>query len=403
MSKQKYIYYDYLMKINGFIDSSEEISKSKVTIDKKNNYLNYQKPIEENEYEEEEENEEIQQQVNKNINEIKIKNINIIDENKNKKILYENKNKFKGKEKETLLELIKEKDKIITKLKEEIESQKNQIDKLKNNTRIINDLKKKNEEANKKIEQLKEELIITQKKIEDINKNSILENKINNNKDEKLKMNVETANINIKNNSNIKRNIKFNKIFNEEEKNALLILFKTEEDLNNFNNKINIVEEKTAKNEKELLEQNKKLNKELKENQEKIKNLEKKLEEKEIEKKNHNNNKHNNYNINNNTNKNENEAIKELKEKDNTIDLLKKEINSLKQAKISKNLSSSHYNKFNILQIKRQTHFFYIAGQIFNSGSFSDYGPNQQKMLKKISDEEKKKVIRLRKIKSNNK
>ena len=33
MSNQKYTYYDYLMKINGYTDGSEEISKSKSKVE----------------------------------------------------------------------------------------------------------------------------------------------------------------------------------------------------------------------------------------------------------------------------------------------------------------------------------------------------------------------------------
>ena len=74
MSKPKFLYYDYLMKINGFTEDSESISKSKSRQVVKNPNVNI---IKENEYEEEEEEEEEDQKIINNniINHINNKNI----------------------------------------------------------------------------------------------------------------------------------------------------------------------------------------------------------------------------------------------------------------------------------------------------------------------------------------
>ena len=115
----------------------------------------------------------------------------------------------------------------------------------------------------------------------------------------------------------------------------------------------------------------------------------------------------------NNKNNNESEKIKkELKEKENTIEILKKEINSLKRIKPSENLNTNTninnlnmntYNNFNVksLQVKKQAQLVYSGGQFMNDGSHTEFASNQKKMLKKISEEQKKKTIRLKKIKSN--
>ena len=61
------------------------------------------------------------------------------------------------------------------------------------------------------------------------------------------------------------------------------------------------------------------------------------------------------------------------------------------------------YNNFNVksLQVKKQTQLVYSGGQLMNDGSYTEFASNQKKMLKKISEEQKKKTIRLKKIKSN--
>ena len=126
--------------------------------------------------------------------------------------------------------------------------------------------------------------------------------------------------------------------------------------------------------------------------------MEKKLNEKEKQGNKINNNNTNNKN---NINVNNKDNLKELKEKENTIEILKNEINSLKKLKNSGNLQTYNYYDFNALEVKKQTQLFYIGGKLNYDGIYSDYGSNQKRMLKKIEDNEKKKIIKLKKIKTN--
>ena len=206
-----------------------------------------------------------------------------IEETKSKK---NSLNQNEQREVSELLQKIKQKDKEIAKLKEEILSQN-----------------KKNEEANKKINQLTEELKLVQAKLQNYNK-KLVKSKSK----EKYSINVENKN-----------NIKFNKLFSEDEKKALSTLFKSEEELYNFNNKISILEDRNTKIENELKEQNKQLIKQLNEKDEKIKVLEK----------------GNNTQIN-------------INENSNNIEFLKKEIDMLK----------SH--KFFVLKIQKQLQMNYM-------------------------------------------
>ena len=289
MSAKKYIYYDYLMKVNG-LSNDEEITvkpeESQQNNFKSSEIINRIKS-------------QINQERDEEIEEIKSKIISL--------------NKNEQKEVSELLQKIKEKDKEIAKLKEEILSQK-----------------MKNEEANKKIEQLTEELKLVQAKLQNYNKN-LTKSKSK----EKYSINVENKN-----------NIKYNKLFSEEEKKALSTLFKSEEELYNFNNKISILEDRNTKIENELKEQNKQLIKQLNDKDEKIKVLEK--------------GKSNQININENS---------------NNIEFLKKEIDLLK----------SH--KFFVLKIQKQLQMNYAEGKININTNLND------------GKKHKKKVVKIKKIK----
>ena len=323
MLNQKYNYYDYLIKIKGIKDDEKEINSLSEDQNKNNHFFHHRN----------------QNQEENNINDD-------ISNNENKKI-------YKSPLKEKSIRSKKsshKKDKEIARLKEELLLKEKQIE----------ELQKQNEEANKKIEQLNEELISAQKKKKKYKKRNI--KNIGSGSLSQEKYNI----INKDNNNNMNIN-KFNKLFNEEEKKALSTLFKSDKDLNNFNNKISILEDRNTKIENELKEENNKLINELNEKNEEIEILKQKLNEKGINKDN-----------------NENEH----KDKKNTIEHLKKEINLLKQ------------HKFNILLMKKQVQVDYMDGKISYIDN-SDYSQNQKKLLKKLSDEEKKKVIKLKKIKNN--
>ena len=335
MSNHKYSYYDYLMKINGLQEDEEDVNN--ILEEQNNNYNNL-----------------LQKNQNQNKN-LEYNNINeYINNNENRK-------QYNSPIKKSVTPAkVGHKDKEIEKLKEELESKRKEIEKYKNLTKVIEELQKKNEEANKKIEQLNEELRAAQRKkrftkrsFKNIESNSISPEKY--------------SNLNIDNNNSI--NIyKFSKLFNEEEKKALSTLFKSDKDLHNFNNKISILEDRNARLENELKEKNRKLVKELNDKNEQIRLLEKKLTEKEIEKDNYENDDTN---------------------RKNTIEVLKKEINHLKQ------------HKFNILLMKKQVQVFYIGGKINYIDNSSDYIKKQKRLLKKVSDDGKKKVIKIKKIKGN--
>ena len=82
---------------------------------------------------------------------------------------------------------------------------------------------------------------------------------------------------------------------------------------------------------------------------------------------------------------------------------MRNEIINLKKAKENDNSNKTH-NNFHIknLQIKKQIQLVYSGGKVNSSSlSYNELGINQTRMLKKISDEQKRKVIRLKKIKSN--
>ena len=285
MSSKKYMYYDYLMKKNGLSNDEEEVDDLP-NESQENNFRNY----------------EIIKRIKSQINEEKDEEI---EETKSKK---KSLNKNEQREISQLLQKIKEKDKEIAKLKEEILSQN-----------------KKNEESIKKINQLKEELKLVQAKLQNYNK-KLAKSKSK----EKYSINVENKN-----------SIKFNKLFSEDEKKALSTLFKSEEELYNFNNKISILEDINTKIENELKEQNKQLIKQLNDKDEKIKVLEK----------------GNNNQIN-------------INENSNNIEFLKKEIDLLK----------SH--KFFVLKIQKQLQMNYMEGKInintnFNNGKKHKKKSNQ--------------------------
>ena len=292
MSSKKYMYYDYLMKKNGLSNDEEEVDDLP-NESQENNFRNY----------------EIIKRIKSQINEEKDEEI---EETKSKK---KSLNKNEQKEISELLQKIKQKDKEIAKLKEELLSQN-----------------KKNEESIKKINQLKEELKLVQAKLQNYNK-KLAKSKSK----EKYSINVENKN-----------NIKFNKLFSEDEKKALSTLFKSEEELYNFNNKISILEDRNTKIENELKEQNKQLIKQLNDKDEKIKVLEK----------------GNNNQIN-------------INENSNNIEFLKKEIDLLR----------SH--KFFVLKIQKQLQMNYMEGKININTNFNN------------GKKHKKKVIKIKKIKKN--
>ena len=303
MSSKKYMYYDYLMKKNGLSNDDEEVNELPEE-SQENNFRNY----------------EIIKRIKSQINEEKDEEI---EETKSKK---NSLNKNEQREVSELLQKIKQKDKEIAKLKEEILSQN-----------------KKNEEANKKINQLTEELKLVQAKLQNYNK-KLVKSKSK----EKYSINVENKN-----------NIKFNKLFSEDEKKALSTLFKSEEELYNFNNKICILEEKNTKVENDLKEQNKQLIKELNDKNEQIKVLLKRQKT-------------------NLANDNDN----------NTIEFLKKEINKLK------------LHKFFILTMKKQIQIYYLDGKININNNIEDE-QKQKSLIKNQKNENKKNVIKIKKIKGN--
>jgi hypothetical protein len=245
-----------------------------------------------------------------------------------------------------LLNKIIQKDKEINKLKEKISIQKKEIEKYRNYSQKIDELSQKNEEANEKINQLTEELKSAQIKLKTYNKKIIKSNSI-----EKYNINIE--------NSNLKNTHKFNKLFSEEEKKALSTLFKSEEELYKFNNKISILEEKSTKVENDLKEQNKQLIKELNDKNEQIKVLKKRE-------------KVNCVNVNDN----------------NSIEFLKKEINKLK------------LHKFFILTMKKQIQVYYLDGKININNNIED-DKKQKSLIKNLKNENKKNVIKIKKIKGN--
>jgi len=318
MSSHKFIYYDYLVKKFSFNDEKDLPEESK------NN------------------NNEIIQRI-KSLNNIKIEDI---FQNKNSKKTNNYKNKEEKNEIKELLAKIIQKDKEIIKLKEKISAQKNEIEKYKNYIQKIEELNQKNEEANEKIDQLTKELKNAQNKLKTYNKKII------------KSYSSEKYNINIENN-NLKNNNKFNELFSEEEKKALSTLFKSEEKLYNFNNKISILEEKNSKIENDLKEQNKQLIKELNDKNEKIKFLQK-------------GNKNNLVNVKDN----------------NSIEYLKKEINKLKM------------HKFFILTMKKQIQIYYLDGKININNNIEDY-KKQKSPMKNLKNENKKNVIKIKKIKGN--
>lgn len=318
MSSQKFIYYDYLMKKNSFNDENDLPEESK------NN------------------NNEIIQRI-KSLNNIKIEDI---FQNKSSKKTNIYKNKEEKNEIKELLTKIIQKDKEIIKLKEKISAQKKEIEKYKNYIQKLDELSQKNEEANEQIEQLTKELKSAQTKLKAYNKKII------------KSYSSEKYNINIEN-SNLKNNNLFNKLFSEEEKKALSTLFKSEEELCNFNNKISILGENNSKVENDLKEQNKQLIKELNDKNEKIKFLQK-------------GNKNNLINVKDN----------------NSIEYLKKEINKLKM------------HKFFILTMKKQIQIYYLDGKININNNIEDY-KKQKSPIKYLKNENKKNVIKIKKIKGN--
>lgn len=342
MSSQKYIYYDYLMKQNSLNNEESTNQINDLSEESKNNNNEIIRRI---------------KSLNNIINEEKLQNKNhkkrINRKNKedtNEKLILLDKLTQKEKEdkneiKELLSKMI-QKDKEIIKLKEKISTQKKEIEKYKNYTKKIDELSQKNEEANEKINQLTEELKSAQIKLKTYNKKIIKSNSI-----EKYNINIE--------NSNLKNVHKFNKLFSEEEKKALSTLFKSEEELNNFNNKISILEEKNAKVENDLKEQNKQLIKELNDKNEQIKVLQKRE-------------KTNLANVKNN----------------NTIEFLKKEINKLK------------IHKFFILTMKKQIQVYYLDGKININNNIED-DKKQKSLIQSQKNENKKNVIKIKKIKGN--
>jgi hypothetical protein len=273
------------MKKNGLSNDEEEVDDLP-NESQENNFRNY----------------EIIKRIKSQINEEKDEEI---EETKSKK---KSLNKNEQREISQLLQKIKEKDKEIAKLKEEILSQN-----------------KKNEESIKKINQLKEELKLVQAKLQNYNK-KLAKSKSK----EKYSINVENKN-----------SIKFNKLFSEDEKKALSTLFKSEEELYNFNNKISILEDRNTKIENELKEQNKQLIKQINDKDEKIKVLEK---------------------------GNNNQIY--INENNNNIEFLKKEIDMLK----------SH--KFFVLKIQKQLKMNYFEGKINIDTNFNDGKKHKKKEIK---------------------
>ena len=377
MSNRKYIYYDYLMKINNFNDeelenSLEELYNNhynsfngeKIKNESKDEFIKIIKNINENK------KEYIKEFKNNNREENK-KNINV--ENNNNK--NESKSiKRKGAEMEELIEQLHKKEYEISNLKGELTSQRKEIEKYNNSLKLINELQEKNKELNKKIGQLTEELRLAHLKIKNSNKNN---SPAINSKNENFNKVNEKRTLNLDDISNIKHNHIFNKLFNEDEKKALLTLFKSDEELYNFNNKICILDDRAKQLENELKEQNKSLIKKLNDKEDQIKSLHKKIKE----------------------NNDNNVYINKLKEKDNIIASLKKDINELK---IKKNLN---LNKFHSLSIRKQYYIYYIEEKLYIDSNINDYdefvGPNQKRLLKLISEDEKRKVIKIKKIKSN--
>ena len=342
MSSQKYIYYDYLMKQNSLNNEESTNQINDLSEESKNNNNEIIRRI---------------KSLNNIINEEKLqikshkKRINHKNkEDTNEKLILLAKLTQKEKEdkneiKELLSKMI-QKDKEIIKLKEKISIQKKEIEKYKNYTKKIDELSQKNEEANEKINQLTEELKSAQIKLKTYNKKIIKSNSI-----EKYNINIE--------NSNLKNVHKFNKLFSEEEKKALSTLFKSEEELNNFNNKISILEEKNAKVENDLKEQNKQLIKELNDKNEQIKVLQKR----------------------------EKTNLANVKD-NNTIEFLKKEINKLK------------LHKFFILTMKKQIQVYYLDGKININNNIED-DKKQKSLINSQKNENKKNVIKIKKIKGN--
>ena len=342
MSSQKYIYYDYLMKQNSFNNEESTNQINDLSEESKNN------------------NNEIIRRI-KSLNNIKNEE-KLQNRNHKKRINHKNKedtneklillDKLTQKEKEDkneikeLLSKMIQKDKEIIKRKEKISIQKKEIEKYKNYTKKLDELSQKNEEANEKINQLTEELKSAQIKLKTYNKKIIKSNSI-----EKYNINIE--------NSNLKNVHKFNKLFSEEEKKALSTLFKSEEELNNFNNKISILEEKNAKVENDLKEQNKQLIKELNDKNEQIKVLQKR----------------------------EKTNLANVKD-NNTIEFLKKEINKLK------------LHKFFILTMKKQIQVYYLDGKININNNIED-DKKQKSLINSQKNENKKNVIKIKKIKGN--
>ena len=374
MSNRKYIYYDYLMKINNFNDEElknlpkelynnkyNSFGDEKINNENKDEFIKIIKNINENKREY---NKELNKKKEENKKNINVENNNI--ENKYKSI------ERTGDEMEELIEQLNKKENKISLLQKELTSQKKEIEKYNNSLILINDLKKRNEELNQKITQLTEELRLAQLKIKNSNNNVPFINSKNENYN---KVN-EKPTLNLDEVSNIKHNHIFNKLFNEDEKKALLTLFKSDEELYNFNNKICILDDRSKQLENELKEQNNNLIKKLNDKEDQIKSLQKKIKA----------NNENNGNIN------------KLKEKDNIIASLKKEINALKTKK------NINLTKFHSLLIKKQFHISYIEGKLYgdsNINDYDEYGPNQKRLLKLISEDEKRKVIKIKKIKSN--
>jgi hypothetical protein len=347
MSSQKYIYYDYLVKQNS-LKNEESINQINDLAEESKN--NNTKIIQRIKSVSNIKNEEILQ--NKNSKKIKVYKNKKDKEDKddNEKLILLNKMNQKEKEDKAeikeLLNKIIQKDKEIYKLKEKISIQKKEIEKYRNYLQKIDELSQKNEEANEKINQLTEELKSAQIKLKTYNKKIIKSNSI-----EKYNINIE--------NSNLKNVHKFNKLFSEEEKKALSTLFKSEEELNNFNNKISILEEKNSKVENDLKEQNKQLIKELNDKNEQIKVLQKRK-------------KTNLANVKNN----------------NTIEFLKKEIDKLK------------IHKFFILTMKKQIQVYYLDGKININNNIED-DKKQKSLIHNQKNENKKNVIKIKKIKGN--
>ena len=342
MSSQKYIYYNYLMKQNSLNNEKSTNQINDLSEESKNN------------------NNEIIRRIKSlnNINNEEIfqkKNYKKATNHKNKEdineklILIKKLNQKEKEDKNEIKELLSkmiQKDKEIIKLKEKISTQKKEIEKYKNYTQKIDELSQKNEEANEKINQLTKELKSAQIKLKAYNKKIIKSNS-----NEKYNINIE--------NNNVKRIYNFNKLFSEEEKKALSTLFKSEEELYNFNNKICILEEKNTKVENDLKEQNKQLIKELNDKNEQIKVLQKRQKT-------------------NLANDNDN----------NTIEFLKKEINKLK------------LHKFFILTMKKQIQIYYLDGKININNNIEDE-QKQKSLIKNQKNENKKNVIKIKKIKGN--